>query len=102
MGGFYQTQLARRWGRLAKPFPVCSPDGMGSKRLDSISDYHRHGFDLRVTCLGCGRVVVIDSLKLSMACSKAHRSRQMPAIQARLACRECGGREVKCGPVGRR
>ena len=72
---------------------------MGSKRLDQISDYARHGFNLRVTCLGCGRVIVIDSQALSARCHSKGWSRMMPAVQARLTCAECGGRRVKCGPV---
>ena len=48
---------------------------MGSKRLDSISDYSRHGFNLRVVCQGCGRAAVLDSLALSMARSKAGKVR---------------------------
>lgn len=75
---------------------------MGSKRLDQISDYARHGFDLRVTCLGCGRVIVVDSQALSAKCHRENRSRMMGAIEARLVCGECGGKRVKCGPIERR
>jgi hypothetical protein len=53
---------------------------MGSKRLDKISDYHRHGFNLRVVCSACGRAIVLDSLAISMACSSAGQSRDMGAI----------------------
>jgi ribosomal protein S27E len=72
---------------------------MGSRRLNKISDYHRNGYNLRVTCLGCGRVVVLDSLAISIDCGKRNVSRDMGRIQRRLACAECGGRNVKCGPV---
>ena len=75
---------------------------MSSKRLDSVADYHRHGFDLRVVCLGCGRVIVLDSLELTQALSRANRSRDMAAVERRLRCGECGSGEVKCGPVERR
>lgn len=74
---------------------------MSSKRLDSISDYHRHGFNLRVVCLGCGRVIVIDSLELTQRLHNAGKSRDMGAVQRRLRCAECGGDRVKCGPVER-
>ncbi len=72
---------------------------MGSKRLDKISDYSRHGFNLRVVCQGCERAVVLDSLALSMARSKASKSRDMGAIERDLRCRGCGSRRLKCGPV---
>lgn len=47
---------------------------MSSKRLDSISDYHRHRFNLRVVCLGCGRVIVLDSLNFLSACTDRARA----------------------------
>lgn len=94
-------ELARRWGVIAKPFPVRSHDAVGSKRLDSINDYARQGYDLRVTCRGCGRVVVLDSARLATSCGNDRHSRDISAIQARLSCRECGGRDVKCGAVER-
>lgn len=72
---------------------------MGSKRLDSISDYSRHGFNLRVVCQGCGRTTVLDSLALSMSRAKANKSRDMGAIEREQRCRNCGSRRVKCGPV---
>jgi ribosomal protein S27E len=72
---------------------------MGSKRLDSISDYSRHGFNLRVVCQGCGHAAVVDSLALSLARSKARKSRDIGAIERDLRCRVCGSRRVKCGPV---
>ena len=74
---------------------------MGSKRLDKISDYSRHGFNLRVVCQGCGRSAVIDSLALSMARSKASKSRDMGAVQRDLRCSACGAHEVKCWPIER-
>ncbi|WP_295639486.1 hypothetical protein [Novosphingobium sp.] len=72
---------------------------MGSKRLDKISDYSRHGFNLRVVCHGCGRSATLDSLALSMARSMASTSRDIGAVQRSVKCRACGSRDVKCGPV---
>ena len=72
---------------------------MGSKRLDKISDYPRHGFNLHVVCQGCGRATVMAALSLSMARTKASKSRDMGAIERDLRCRACGSRRVKCGPV---
>lgn len=74
---------------------------MSSKRLDSISDYHRRGFNLQVTCLECRHSVVLDSLALSQACVSANRTRDMGNVQRRLRCAECGGRRVRCGPIER-
>jgi hypothetical protein len=84
---------------LAESFSIRFNFRMGSKRLDSISDYSRHGFNLRVVCQECGRSAVLDSLALSMARTKASKSRDMGAIERGLKCRAWGSREVKCGPV---
>lgn len=88
------------WGA-CQIVPFLFWQGMGSKRLDTISDYARHGFDLRVACRACKRVTVIDALALSGECSRASQSRKMPVIQRRLKCQGCGGRDVTCGPVER-
>ena len=74
---------------------------MSSKRLDSIADYHRHDLNLRVVCLRCGRVIVLDSLELTQSLHRAGKSRHMGAVERRFRCAECGGDRVKCGPVER-
>lgn len=74
---------------------------MGTKRLDEISDYARHGFDLQVVCRSCRRVTIINARALSTTCTLASRSRNMGAIQRRLRCQGCRGRDVVCGPVER-
>ena len=74
---------------------------MGTKRLDKISDYARHGFNLRIVCRGCGRASVIDARALSAQCVDGSHSRNMGAIERRLRCEACGRREVVYGPVER-
>ena len=74
---------------------------MGSHRLDMINDFHRHGYDLRVTCR-CGHVAVLDSLAVTVACGERGQPRDMAAISARLRCRQCGRKNVKIGAVERR
>ena len=86
---------------LAESFHFRSFSDMGTKRLDTISAYARHGFNLQVKCRGCGRVAVIDARALSISCTAASLSRDMGAIRRRLRCQGCGGREVACGPVER-
>jgi hypothetical protein len=73
----------------------------GSKRLDSISDYCRHGFILRVVCQGYGRAAVINSQALSMARLMAGKNRDAGAVQCDPKCRARGSRDVKCGPTER-
>jgi hypothetical protein len=72
---------------------------MTSKRLDSINDFTRHGYKLRVDCLACNRVVVLDPRPLVAMCSKRGWSRDIHAVKRRLRCSECGSQDVRCGPA---
>ncbi len=86
---------------IAESFCICSNMQMGSKRLDKISDYNRHGFDLQVTCRGCKHVGRIDSGTLSRKCYEQKRSTDMMFVSARLRCSACKSRDVSCGPLER-
>ena len=72
---------------------------MGSKRLDSLSDYSRHHYRLRADCLRCKRVTVLDPLLLIERCQAKGWSYQIGAVAARLVCAECGSRQVRLGPA---
>jgi Zn finger protein HypA/HybF involved in hydrogenase expression len=71
---------------------------MSSKRLDTISDYSRHGYSLRVDCRSCGRLAIIDPLKITLMCQQRHWSKQIAAVERRLRCSKCGSRDVRVGP----
>lgn len=71
---------------------------MGSKRLDSLADYHRHGYSLRLDCLTCKRVVIKNPLPILQLCRERGWSKDMAFVTARLRCGECGSREVRVGP----
>ena len=71
---------------------------MSSKRLDAISDYHRHGYMLRVECGTCERAVLIEPWQIVQLCQRRHWSRQMGQVERRLRCTRCGSRDVRCGP----
>lgn len=74
---------------------------MGTKRLDKISDYRRHGFDLQVTCRACRHVGRIDSDDLTQRCSDQRQSLDMMLVTRRLRCSACKSRDVSCGPIER-
>lgn len=74
---------------------------MGSKRLDKISDYRRHGFDLQVKCCACGHTARIDADVLTSRCVEQRSSLDMMFVSARLRCTECRSRDVSCGPIER-
>ena len=70
---------------------------MGSKRLDSLADYHRHGLRLRVDCLACKRVAILDPLPLLERCKARGWRYSIDQVTARLVCAECGSKRVRCG-----
>jgi hypothetical protein len=84
---------------IVQSFRIGPINRMGSKRLNNISDYARQGFNLRVVCRACGRASVIDARALTAKCAEASLSLNMNAVQRRLKCQSCNGREVVCGPV---
>jgi hypothetical protein len=73
---------------------------MGSKRLDDIAALARYNLDLQVKCR-CGHTAVLNSDKVLKDCLGSMRDRSLVAIQHRLRCTACKGREVTCGPCFR-
>lgn len=73
--------------------------GMGSKRLGDIAAYRRHGYRLRAQCAKCGRAKIYDPDTLITLCHERGWSRTMGQLEPRFRCTDCGGRDVKCGPV---
>ena len=72
---------------------------MGSKRLDSLKDYHRHGYRLRADCLRCKRAAILDPLPLILQCQAKRQTVEIGAVAARLVCAECGSKRVGLGPA---
>ena len=71
---------------------------MSSKRLDTISDYTRHGYTLRADCRACKRLAIIDPLEITMLCQRRQWSKQIAAVERLLRCSKCGSRDVRIGP----
>lgn len=57
---------------------------MSSKRLETIADYTSHGYTLRVDCLKCRRVAVINPLALTLRCQERGWSKQIVAVEKRI------------------
>lgn len=72
---------------------------MSSKRLDSLGDYLRHHYRLRIECRGCNRVVIEEPLAMLDMCRKRGWSHQMAQVERRLRCGRCGCREISLGPA---
>lgn len=72
---------------------------MSSKRLDSLSDYARHGYKLRLDC-DCGRVVLIDPhALLGVVLERGWTGYSLEGLAMRLKCRRCGKRPNQIGPA---
>lgn len=72
---------------------------MGSKRLDSLGDFLRHKYRLRIECRGCNRIVIKEPLALLELCRRRGWGHQLPVIERRLRCSRCGGRHARIGPA---
>jgi len=72
---------------------------MGSIRLDTLSDFTRHSYRVRVDCRGCGRVVVIEPIELRLTCQRRGFSARLDEIGQRLRCSKCGKRGAQIGPA---
>ena len=72
---------------------------MGSKRLDKISDYARHGYAMKAECRECGHSAKLDPRALSADAIRRNLSRDIGAIEQRLKCQQCGKRDVRIGPA---
>ena len=71
---------------------VLEAEAVSTKHLNSIADYRRNGFKLRVEC-ECGRVQVIEPGDLMVALGRRRNSsRQMQLPIPRLKCFERNGR----------
>ena len=70
---------------------------MSSKRLETMADYARHHYKLRIEC-ECGRVVLADPHKIIAACQKRRLSYRLEAVSARLRCERCGRKPFRVGP----
>ena len=70
---------------------------MSSKRLDTLSDFARHKYLLRIDC-ECGRVVLADPHKIILACQARKISYRLDDVAGRLRCERCGRKPWRVGP----
>lgn len=72
---------------------------MSYKRLHTLSDLSRFDLDLRARCVSCGHEAVLSVIELSLTCSRRRWSRDIGAVEQRLRCDNCNGRDIHCVPV---
>ncbi len=70
---------------------------MSSKRLDTLADFARHNYLLRIEC-DCGRVTLANPHKIIAACQARGISYRLETVAARLRCERCGRRPRRVGP----
>jgi hypothetical protein len=73
---------------------------MGTHRLDSVSDYVRHGFNIRVVCLDCKRASVLNARQLLEKLAGQKRSTKIGDVAKRLKCGWCDSKNSQLGPSG--
>lgn len=71
---------------------------MSTKRIDSLTALAREGLLLRVECK-CGRVVLLDPIKLLDRSNRVGGGHLIARAAARLRCGDCGARPVSYGPA---
>lgn len=63
---------------------------MGRIRLNTISDYHKHGYDLEVMCRVCGHKVIMTP----QAFFAAGVTGSVEKLEERLRCGRCNARSA--------
>ncbi|MBX7496997.1 hypothetical protein K3172_14135 [Qipengyuania sp. 6B39] len=65
---------------------------MGRFRLDTVHDFARRGYNLRVECRRCQRVMLANAVLLQIELGAARSKWPIERVQACLKCRGCGHR----------
>ena len=65
---------------------------MARHKLDSVSDFARQGYNLRMTCNGCGRVVEASAPLIIQELHRRHAPQSIEKLEQRAKCQECGHR----------
>ena len=72
---------------------------MGRIKLDTITDFTRHGYDVKVTCEACGKVTHWVAVELAMELHRRKKSTQIESVERLMRCRACGKRQAVIQPT---
>ena len=61
-------------------------------KLDSVNDFSRRGYNLRITCKRCSRVVEANAVEMMLELNQRRAPLSILTIEERAKCRECGHR----------
>lgn len=70
---------------------------MGSERVDPLGEYMRHRNRLRVDCLACKKLAILQPITLLETCRQRGWGHRMGEVEQRLRCGSCGSRRVRVG-----
>ena len=71
---------------------------MGRTKLDSINEFARQGYAVRVTC-ECGNVSDWNAVLLMGELHRRRRSLSIEKVERSLKCSACGERKATISPV---
>ena len=60
--------------------------------LDSVNEFARRGYNLRITCGGCGRIIEANAVHMMQELAQRRASMSIARLEERAKCRECGHR----------
>jgi primosomal protein N' len=68
-------------------------------KLDSVSDFARQGYNLRIRCQACEHVVDASAMLMMQEIHRKRRSQQIASVERALNCSNCGERKAHVTPV---
>lgn len=67
-------------------------------KLDSVNECARRGYNLRITCDGCGRAVEANAVLMMQELHRHGAGMSIAKLEDRAKCRECGHRGATIMP----
>ena len=67
-------------------------EDMVRHKLDSVNECARRGYNLRITCAGCGRSIEANAVLMMQEIGRHGGSLALERLEERAKCRECGHR----------
>lgn len=65
---------------------------MARHKLDSVNECARRGYNRRITCRGCDRVIEANAALMMQELGRRRGSMALEKLEERAKCRECGHR----------
>lgn len=65
---------------------------MSRAKLGAVIEFARRGYNLRIACEGCGRVIEASSILMMQERHQRRASMPIAKLEERARCHECGPR----------